>query len=173
LNESLNQALDTLRMAIDDARAEIRSAPLPVVLGDAAQLTHVFQNLISNAIKFRGPERPRITITVDTRDDSWVIAIADNGIGIPERGLDRIFELGARLHTRDEYAGSGIGLALCKRVVERHGGRIWAASQGSGSTFYVQLPRISQTSPSVSGNLKAHIDTPHADDRPVRERVAH
>ena len=155
LNQSLNHALQTLRPAIDDAQAEVRAAALPTILGDDRQMRHLFQNLIGNAIKFRGPERLRITITVESRDDAWLLAVADNGIGIPERALHRIFELGARLHTREEYSGTGIGLALCKRIVEAHGGRIWAASEGRGSTFYVLLPRVSPNSSPVSGNLKA------------------
>jgi len=173
LNQCLNHALQTLRTAIEEAQAEIRAAPLPTIVGDERQMRHLFQNLVGNAIKFRGPDRLRITITVESRDDAWLLAIADNGIGIPERALHRIFELGARLHTREEYAGSGIGLALCKRIVERHGGRIWAASEGRGSTFYVLLPRTSPTSVPVSGNLRAQADTSKGgnDGRP-RERVA-
>ena len=158
LNQCLNHALQILRPAVDEAQAEIRAAPLPIIIGDERQMKHLFQNLVGNAIKFRGPERLRIIITVESRDDAWLLAIADNGIGIPERALNRIFELGARLHTREEYPGSGIGLALCKRIVERHGGRIWAASQGRGSILYVQLPRVAPASPPVSSNLKAKID---------------
>jgi signal transduction histidine kinase len=176
LNQSLNHALQTLRPAIDDAQAEIRAAPLPTIAGDERQMRHLFQNLIGNAIKFRGPDRLRITITVESRDDAWLLAVADNGIGIPERALRRIFELGARLHTREEYSGTGIGLALCKRIVEAHGGRIWAASEGRGSTFYVLLPRVSPNSQPVSGNLKAaqaQTDTSKGgDDGRLRERVA-
>jgi signal transduction histidine kinase len=110
---------------------------------------------------------------VESRDDGWLLAIADNGIGIPEAALHRIFELGARLHTREEYAGSGIGLALCKRIVERHGGKIWAASEGRGSTFYILLPRVSPTSLPVSDNLRAQADTSKSgDDGRLHERVA-
>jgi signal transduction histidine kinase len=174
LNQALNHALQTLRPAIDDAHAEIRAAPLPTIVGDERQMRHLFQNLIGNAIKFRGPDRLRVTITVESRDNAWLLAIADNGIGIPERALHRIFELGARLHTREEYAGTGIGLAVCKRIVEAHGGRIWAASEGRGSTFYVLLPGVSPNSSPVSGNLKAaQADTSKGgDDGRRRERVA-
>lgn len=173
LNQCLNHALQTLRTAIEEAQAEIRAAPLPTIVGDERQMRHLFQNLVGNAIKFRGPDRLRITITVESRDDAWLLAIADNGIGIPERALHRIFELGARLHTREEYAGSGIGLALCKRIVERHGGRIWAASEGRGSTFYVLLPRASPASLPVSSNLRAQADSSTGgDDGRPRERVA-
>ena len=173
LNQCLNYALQTLRTSVEEAHAEIRAAPLPTIVGDERQMRHLFQNLVGNAIKFRSNEPLRITITVESRDDAWLLAIADNGIGIPERALHRIFELGARLHTREEYAGSGIGLALCKRIVERHGGKIWAASEGRGSTFYVLLPRVSPTSLPVSGNLRAQADTSKGgDDGRLRERVA-
>jgi light-regulated signal transduction histidine kinase (bacteriophytochrome) len=159
LNQCLNHALQILRPAVDEAQAEIRAAPLPVIVGDERQMRHLFQNLLGNAIKFRGHERLRITVTVEPRDAAWLLAIADNGIGIPERALHRVFEFGARLHTREEYPGSGIGLALCKRIVERHGGRIWAASPGRGSTFYVLLPRVTPVPPPVSSNLKTLADT--------------
>ena len=173
LNQCLNYALQTLRTSVEEAHAEIRAAPLPTIVGDERQMRHLFQNLVGNAIKFRSNEPLRIVITVESRDDAWLLAIADNGIGIPERALHRIFELGARLHTREEYAGSGIGLALCKRIVERHGGKIWAASEGRGSTFYVLLPRVSPTSLTVSSNLRAQTDTSKGDDDGrLRERVA-
>lgn len=173
LNQCLNYALQTLRTLVEEAHAEIRAAPLPTIVGDERQMRHLFQNLVGNAIKFRSNEPLRVVITVESRDDAWLLAIADNGIGIPQRALHRIFELGARLHTREEYAGSGIGLALCKRIVERHGGKIWAASEGRGSTFYVLLPRVSPTSLSVSGNLRAQADTSKGDDDGrLRERVA-
>ncbi|MGH9254470.1 MAG: sensor histidine kinase [Vicinamibacterales bacterium] len=142
LNVCLNKALDNLRSAIDESHVEIRAAPLPVSVGDEHQMVHLFQNLVSNAIKFRGRERSGITITCESRGDQWLLAFNDNGIGIPQRFADRIFDLGKRLHTREEYPGSGIGLALCRRIVERHAGRIWVVSrEGVGSTFYVLLPR--------------------------------
>jgi signal transduction histidine kinase len=142
LNACLNQALDALRGAIDEAAAEIRAVSLPMSIGDEHQIVHLFQNLISNAIKFRGRERPMITISVEPRGDQWLLAFRDNGIGIPQGFTERIFELGKRLHTREEYPGTGVGLTLCRRIVERHGGRIWSESrEGLGSTFYVLLPR--------------------------------
>lgn len=142
LNACLNQALENLRGSIDEAAAEIRAVSLPMSLGDGHQIVHLFQNLVSNAIKFRGAERPVITISVEPRGDQWLLAFRDNGIGIPPAFAERIFELGKRLHTREEYPGAGVGLALCRRIVERHGGRIWGESrEGGGSTFYVLLPR--------------------------------
>ena len=142
LNACLDRALDNLLSAINEAHAEVRVGRLPMFVGDEHQLVHLFQNLLSNAIKFRGPERPIVTINCETRDDHWLLTFADNGIGVPQAFTERIFELGRRLHTREEYPGSGIGLALCRRIVERHGGRIWCVSREmGGSTFYVQLPR--------------------------------
>lgn len=142
LNACLNQALDNLRTVLDESRAEIRTTPLPASVGDEHQIVHLFQNLVSNAIKFRNREPPVVTISVEPRGDQWLLAFRDNGIGIPQAFTERIFEFGKRLHTREEYPGRGIGLALCRRIVERHGGRIWGESgEGKGSTFYVLLPR--------------------------------
>lgn len=142
LSACLDLALDNLLAAIKESGAEIRAAQLPTLMGDEQQMVHLFQNLISNAIKFRSREHPVITISCETRDGQFLLAFQDNGIGIPRESTERIFDLGRRLHTREEYPGSGIGLALCRRIVERHGGRIWCVSrEGEGSTFYVLLPR--------------------------------
>ena len=131
-----------LQYTIETNDAEISHDPLPTVPADAAQLTQVFQNLIANAIKFRREDvPPRVHVSAEQRDDEWVFAVADNGIGIDPAQADRIFHIFQRLHTREEYAGLGIGLALCKRIVERHGGRIWVASTpGEGATFKFTLP---------------------------------
>jgi signal transduction histidine kinase len=142
LSTCLDLALDNLLSAIKESGAEIRAAQLPTLIGDEKQMVHLFQNLVSNAIKFRSREHPVVTISSETRDDQFLLAFQDNGIGIPQEFTERIFDLGKRLHTREEYPGSGIGLALCRRIVERHGGRIWCVSrEGEGSTFYVLLPR--------------------------------
>ena len=142
LSACLDLALDNLLTAIRESGAEIRAAQLPTLMGDEQQMVHLFQNLVSNAIKFRSREHPVVTISCETRDDQFLLAFQDNGIGIPPEFTERIFELGKRLHTREEYPGSGIGLALCRRIVERHGGRIWCVSrEEEGSTFYVLLPR--------------------------------
>ena len=142
LSACLDLALDNLLTAIRESGAEIRAAQLPTLMGDEQQMVHLFQNLVSNAIKFRSREHPVVTISCETREDQFLLAFQDNGIGIPQEFTERIFELGRRLHTREEYPGSGIGLALCRRIVERHGGRIWCVSrEGEGSTFYVLLPR--------------------------------
>ena len=126
---------------MEETSTVIYQDPLPVVLGDEVQLLQVFQNLIANAIKFRGPESPQIQVTADRQGPEWVFAIRDNGIGIAPEHQERIFSIFQRLHQRSEYPGTGIGLAICKKVVERHGGRIWVESQpGKGSTFYFSIP---------------------------------
>jgi light-regulated signal transduction histidine kinase (bacteriophytochrome) len=126
---------------VEETSTVIYQDPLPVVLGDEVQLLQVFQNLIANAIKFRGAETPQIQVTADRQGPEWVFAIKDNGIGIAPEHQERIFSVFQRLHHRAEYPGTGIGLAICKKIVERHGGRIWVKSQpGKGSTFYFSIP---------------------------------
>ena len=140
-NVILDTAISNLAMAIDESDASITYDPLPKVQGDGVQLEQLFQNLISNAIKFRGEDRPRVHIGVQREEEQWVFAVKDNGIGIEPQFADRIFEIFQRLHTQQEYPGTGIGLAICQRIVERHGGRIWFESdQGVGSTFYFTIP---------------------------------
>jgi PAS domain S-box-containing protein len=138
----LERTLHLLKQAVDDAGAEVTHDPLPVVMADEAQLAQVFQNLIANALKFRqGDEVPRVHIAAERVDDMWRFSVADNGIGVDSRQADRIFQIFQRLHPREAYPGTGIGLALCKRIVERHGGRIWVESEpGQGSTFYFTWP---------------------------------
>lgn len=142
LNLSFEQALDNLRVVMDEADAQVSAGHLPVIIGDEYQMLHLFQNLLANAIKFRGRERPEIRVSAEPQGNEWLLAFRDNGIGIPQPFLQRVFEMGQRLHTRDEYPGTGVGLALCKRIVERHGGRIWVTShEGAGCTFFVRLPQ--------------------------------
>lgn len=142
LNKCFEQALENLRAAVDEANAEVTADHLPSIAGDEYQVLHLFQNLISNAIKFRGRDRLMLRVTVEPDGRHWRIGFHDNGIGISESHLSRVFEMGQRLHTHDEYPGTGVGLAICRRIVERHGGRIWAeANDGPGCTFYVALPQ--------------------------------
>jgi len=137
----LARALADLQAAIAEAGAEVAHDPMPTVTADRAQLGQLFQNLIANALKFRSAEPPRIHISAQRDHDLWTFAIADNGIGIDPQYAEQIFAIFQRLHTRDEYPGTGIGLAICKKIVERHGGRIWVESQsGQGSTFRFTLP---------------------------------
>jgi chemotaxis family two-component system sensor kinase Cph1 len=114
---------------------------LPTVMADSALLTSLFQNLIGNAIKFHGAEAPRVHISSERKEDEWVFAVRDNGIGVDEQFQEQIFAAFRRLHTRDEYPGTGLGLATCKKIIEYHGGRIWMKSEtGKGSTFYFTIP---------------------------------
>ena len=137
----LSQALANLEVAIAGSGATVTHGPLPRVMGEAGQLTQLFQNLIGNAIKYRGREAPRVRVSAEHQGDDWVFAIRDNGIGIDPQYAERIFLIFQRLHTRAEYPGSGIGLAVCKKIVECHGGRIWVESaEGQGATFFFTLP---------------------------------
>ena len=114
---------------------------LPTLMADELQLGQVFQNLIGNAVKFCSDSQPRIHISAKHGADEWLFSVSDNGIGIKEEFFDRIFVMFQRLHTHAEYPGTGIGLAVCKKIIERHGGRIWAESEvGKGSTFYFTIP---------------------------------
>jgi PAS domain S-box-containing protein len=139
----LDQALKNLSVAIQETGAQISHDPLPVVRAIPAQLALLFQNLVANAIKFRSKERPvQIRVGAETRADAWLFQVQDNGIGIDPQYFERIFLIFQRLHTRREYPGTGLGLALCKRIVEHHGGRIWVESEaGKGTTFFFTLRR--------------------------------
>jgi PAS domain S-box-containing protein len=146
VGEALDAALRHLAPAIAEAAGEVEidTSTLPMVLGDAGQITSLFQNLIGNAVKYRAPERP-LSIEIACRLDGglWEFTISDNGIGIDECYFAQIFRIFQRLHTRDSYDGTGIGLAICKRIVERHGGRIWLESvPGEGTTFHVTLQQV-------------------------------
>jgi PAS domain S-box-containing protein len=140
-NQVVNRALENLQAAIEEAGAEISVGPLPTLSADGSQLVQLFQNLISNALKFRGDEPPRIEIDAKVEDGNAVFSVHDHGIGMEPQYADRIFLLFQRLHTKKDYKGTGIGLAICKKIVERHGGRIWVESQlGEGATFFFTIP---------------------------------
>jgi PAS domain S-box-containing protein len=139
---SLDRALANLRASIESSGAKITRDALPEVLADGAQLSQVFQNLIGNAIKFRGEEPPRIHVGAQARDTVWVFSVKDNGIGLDTQYADRIFMMFQRLHNKAEYPGTGIGLAIVKKIVERHGGRIWVESEpGKGASFGFTIAR--------------------------------
>jgi len=138
--DALNQSMANLKVAIEHSGAVITRDPLPAVTADASQMIQLFQNLISNAIKFRREEPLRVHISDGRKGDEWVFSVKDNGIGIAPEFMGRLFQIFQREYT-SEYPGTGIGLAICKRIVERHSGRIWAESvQGRGSTFYFTIP---------------------------------
>ncbi len=136
-----DQAIANLKVAIDQNGALVSSDPLPVVFGHEAQLLQVFQNLIANAVKFHREEIPRVHIGCQHQGHFFTFAIRDNGIGIKPEHTQFIFEIFKRLHSQAQYPGTGIGLALCKKIIEQHGGKIWVVSEyGRGSTFYFSLP---------------------------------
>ncbi len=143
-NRVLVSVLSDLDKAIKSSRAEITHDPLPVLRADEMQMSQVFQNLIGNAIKFCRDAPPRIHIAARREVNGWIFSVSDNGIGIKMDFFDRIFVMFQRLHTQTEYPGTGIGLAVCKKIIERHGGNIWVESEvGKGTTFYFSIPEKS------------------------------
>jgi light-regulated signal transduction histidine kinase (bacteriophytochrome) len=149
----LQDVLTNLQVTIAKNNASITHDSLPQVHGDRTQLIQLFQNLISNGIKFRREAVPHIHIGAKRLSDKWLFSIHDNGIGIEAQYTNRIFIIFQRLHSRAEYAGTGIGLAICKKIVERHGGNLWVEAQpDQGSTFYFTLPLMPQTAVEI-GNL--------------------
>jgi light-regulated signal transduction histidine kinase (bacteriophytochrome) len=145
------EVLETMRGSITDTEAVITSTALPRVAIHPTRLGQLFQNLIGNAIKYRNQEVPRVHVTADDRDGWCVFSVADNGIGIEPRYAEQIFGLFKRLHSQDEYSGSGIGLAICERIVEQYGGRIWLERSvpGGGSTFSFAIPSRNGSQPAT------------------------
>jgi signal transduction histidine kinase len=142
LSISLAAATSVLSVRIQETRAVIVADPLPKVLGETGQLALVFQNLLSNALKYVKDNTPQIHISAHSKGDMWAISVRDNGIGFEQKYAERIFGLFKRLHHKDEYPGTGLGLAICQRIVERYGGNMWAESTlGEGATFYFTLPK--------------------------------
>ena len=139
----LQQVLANFQLLIEETGATIIKSSLPVIVGDKAQLLQLFQNLVNNAIKYRSDRSPQVEIGAELHNGQWLFWVKDNGIGIDPTHNERIFLIFQRLHTREKYAGTGIGLALCKRIVERHEGRIWVESEeGKGAKFYFTLPQL-------------------------------
>jgi PAS domain S-box-containing protein len=152
---ALEKALANLRAAREASGTLVTHDDLPTIVADGQQLTQLFQNLLGNAMKFRGEEAPKIHVACETRPDVCVFTVRDNGIGLDPQYADRIFMMFQRLHTKAEYPGTGIGLAICKKIVERHGGRIWVESQaGKGSTFGFTIPRDVQRSREGEGTTQ-------------------
>jgi PAS domain S-box-containing protein len=142
VESALNRALASLRAAMQESKASVTYDALPVVPADDLQLAQLFQNLIGNALKFRSASVPRIHVSAQELENEWQLAVQDNGIGIEPQYFERIFMVFQRLHNKGEYPGTGIGLAICKKVVDRHGGRIWVESAaGQGTTFRFTLPK--------------------------------
>ncbi len=140
-NLVMKEVLQTLESAIQEAHAAVSYENLPEVWADRTQIAQVFQNLIGNAIKFRGTKAPAVSVQAEKSDQNWLFRVSDNGIGIPPESAENIFVVFQRLNARSEYAGNGIGLAICKKIIERYGGRIWVESEeGSGSVFKFTLP---------------------------------
>ena len=138
-------AIKNLQAMIAESQAKVTVNPLPVVWGREPQLLRLFQNIIGNGIKYRGKSTPEINISVDEKDNEYIFSVKDNGIGIEPQYQEQIFEIFQRLHLRDQYQGNGIGLAVCKKIVERHGGRIWVESKkDKGATFYFTIPKNKQ-----------------------------
>jgi light-regulated signal transduction histidine kinase (bacteriophytochrome) len=137
-----DMARRNLQKSIEESGATVSVGLLPTVHADATQLTQLFQNLIGNALKYCKERAPQIRVDAKVGDEAWLFSVQDNGIGIEPQYFERIFQMFQRLHTREEYSGTGIGLAICRRIVERHGGRIWVESEpGRGSTFHFAIPR--------------------------------
>jgi light-regulated signal transduction histidine kinase (bacteriophytochrome) len=159
----LRSALLNLTVAAEESGARIEYSDLPVVMSNAAQLQQVFQNLIGNAIKFRSFASPIIQISAQKHNEEWIFSVSDNGIGIMPEHQESIFVIFQRLHTREEYAGNGIGLAICKKIIERHGGTIWTESPPQGGTTFkftlmaVQREPVNTTQLDIAaGNQVAH-----------------
>jgi signal transduction histidine kinase len=146
--EALEQALRNLAVPVTDSGAEVTHDRLPTVLGESSLLVTVFQNIIGNAVKFRGPEPPRVHVGATRRDDAWEFRVADNGIGIEPDYADKVFVIFQRLHAREAYPGTGIGLALCRKIIEYHGGTIWLDTEATeGAVFRFTLPALVPAAP--------------------------
>lgn len=142
ISKTVDRALQNLRMSIEESNAQIIVEDLPELSVDASQIAQLFQNLIGNAIKYRRKDAtPKIAISAKKRENSYIFSVSDNGIGIPKEHFERVFTIFQRLHTRTEYAGNGIGLSICSKIIDKHDGKIWVESiSGKGSTFYFSLP---------------------------------
>lgn len=138
---TIQEVLKNLAFVLKEHNVTVTCNPLPTILADRFQLVQLFQNLIGNAIKFRGKKSPAVTISAEKQGEEWVFSVVDNGIGIADEHKEFIFKIFQRLHTRAEYPGNGVGLAICKKIVEHHGGRIWVDSElGQGSNFRFTFP---------------------------------
>ena len=143
LEDVLVEMQSDLEMVIRESDAEVTHDPLPILTVNSGQIKRLLQNLIGNAIKYCESGTPRVHIAAEQKNGDWEFAVRDNGIGMDPKSFERIFLIFQRLHTREEYSGTGVGLAICKKIVEIHGGRIWVKSEvGVGSSFYFTLPSL-------------------------------
>ncbi len=153
LTEVVEHVLEVLQLAIEDAHATVTHDPMPSVICDEGRLSEVVQNLVGNALKFRGERTPQVHIGCERHGEEWMFSVRDNGIGIAPEFYEQIFVMFQRLHGREEFSGTGIGLAVCKRVIEHHGGRIWVESTpAQGTTFFFTLPTASEVLTNESAN---------------------
>jgi signal transduction histidine kinase len=141
INSAINEVLQNLALALKEHSVTVTCNPLPTIMADRFQILQLFQNLLGNAIKFRAKQNPCITISAEPKGPDWLFSVFDNGIGIADEHKDLVFKIFQRLHTRTEYPGNGVGLAICKKIVEHNGGRIWVESElGRGSNFRFTFP---------------------------------
>jgi len=153
----LNHTLVNLAAMLQETRAVVTHDPLPTVPADEVQMGQIFQNLLINALKFQGREAPKVHISAQRQDGEWIFSIQDNGMGIDPQYQERIFAIFQRLHRREDFPGTGLGLALCKKIAERHGGRIWVESApGRGSTFYFSIPGGKENDRDAKKKLPTH-----------------
>ena len=137
----IKRVLHNLKTLIEDNNAIVTYDPLPLIYANEYQMVQLFQNIIGNGIKYHGENKPKIHISVEKEDEEYIFSVKDNGIGIDQQHLERIFTIFQRLHTREEYAGTGIGLAITQRIIQQHSGKIWAESElGKGTTFFFTIP---------------------------------
>jgi signal transduction histidine kinase len=149
---AFDDAVAMLHASIRDAGADVTCGELPIVIGDHSQLVQLLENLIENALKYHSDAPPRVHVRAEQQGNEWLLSVRDNGIGIDPKYHDRIYDIFRRLHNQQEYPGTGIGLAVCRRVVSRHGGRIWVDSEpGRGSCFYFTLPAVTVSTSSATG----------------------
>jgi len=143
MNMVMAQAIDNLGAAIEESEATIEYKDLPIVPANSSLMMQLMQNLIGNALKFSGDKTPLVQVTAAAEDGRWIFEVKDNGIGFDHRQSGRLFEIFQRLHSEAEYAGTGIGLAICKKIVDQHGGRIWCDSRpGTGAAFFFSMPAV-------------------------------
>jgi PAS domain S-box-containing protein len=146
LRDVMERVVHTIQGRVDEADATLHYEALPEIMCDAGQIERVLQNLVLNALKFRGDRSPEVTVSAERGDGEWLLSVVDNGIGIEEQYQERVFVIFQRLHARGEYDGTGMGLAICRRIIERHGGRIWVESvPGEGSAFNFTIPDLEES----------------------------